>query len=298
MIKLLGFSCLAVIAVLVFLWQYRKNLQKTGLGCPHKRRGHKHAEAFSVDLYAYASRIRGWNADFKISFASIMMILTLALNHPYVSLTVIFAMMYITVIKGGMDLGEYFLILSIPLAFFLTGALAIIIDFSRQAKGIWHWNLGFVYLISSPKQLKEGIFLILKAFASLSALQMMTLSTPMGEIIAFLRKIFIPRLFIELMYLIYRFIFLLLDGYRQMKNAASARSGYLDFKSSCRTFGNIVANLLLISLKRANGYYDAMQARGYEGELLFLQEEKELKKKHILFSVVFIAFLFFLWKFM
>ena len=46
-----------------------------------------------------------------------------------------------------------------------------------------------------------------------------------------------------------------------MKNSAKARQGYCDFKTSCYTFGSIASNMFIISLKKANAYYDAMEAR-------------------------------------
>ena len=47
-----------------------------------------------------------------------------------------------------------------------------------------------------------------KALGAVSALYMMTLTTPLSEIIAVLRKAHIPKLIIELMNMIYRYILL------------------------------------------------------------------------------------------
>ncbi|HCD42434.1 MAG TPA: cobalt ECF transporter T component CbiQ, partial [Lachnoclostridium sp.] len=59
--------------------------------------------------------------------------------------------------------------------------------------------------------------------------------------------------------------------------AAKSRLAYCDFKPSCRSFGSTAGNLFVVSLKKANTYYDALTARCYDGELLFLEEEKEVK---------------------
>lgn len=249
----------------------------------------------SIDQYAYTSQIRFWSSDFKAAFSIILMILSIALNNPYVSAAIIFAMTYITVIKGGLPMTVYLSFLAIPLSFILLGTFTIAIDFSKVPMGQYRMNLGFCYVFTSMTQLKKMAFLILKVFAAVSALQMIILSTPSNEIIAFLRKIHIPQLILELMYLIYRFIFILLDVHRQMKDSANAREGFCDFITSCLTFGNIASNLLVVSLKKANTYYDAMEARCYDGELLFLEEEQILKRRHLIIAAVFIVFLFLLW---
>lgn len=50
------------------------------------------------------------------------------------------------------------------------------------------------------------------------------------------------------MYLTYRFIFVLLDTYGRMYDAAAARLGWRDFRTSCRSFGGTAANLLVVAL--------------------------------------------------
>ena len=188
---------------------------------------HKHGEGFSIDLYAYASHIRKWNSNFKVAFSIIVMILSLALNNPYVSVAIIFAMAYITVVRGGLPITEYLSVLTIPLSFILLGTFTIAIDFSNAPMGQYNLYLGFGYVYTSIMQLKKMLFLALKAFAAVSALQMMTLSTPSNEIIAFLRKVHVPKLIIELMNLVYRFIFILLEVHRQMKTLSRSASGVL-----------------------------------------------------------------------
>ena len=286
---------LAVISVWEYKKKYNHNLSKSKQGSKVK---HKHTEGLSLDMYAYTSHIREWNTDFKVAFSITVLLLSIILNNPYVSTVIILAMAYITVVKGGLPLTVYLSFLAIPLSFILLGTVTIAIDFSRVPMGQFHINLGLFYVFTSVVQLKKMLFLVLKVFAAVSAQQMMTLSTPSNEIIAFLRKIHVPKLIIELMNLIYRFIFILLDVYRQMKNAAVARQGYCDFKTSCVTFGNIASNMLVVSLKKANAYYNAMESRCYDGELLFLEEDKMMRRKHLIPAAAFIIFLFLLWGFM
>ncbi|NMM63553.1 cobalt ECF transporter T component CbiQ [Clostridium sp. P21] len=266
-------------------------------GTHHCGIGHKHGEGFSIDFYAYTSKIRYWNPTFKVSLSVLILILCIALNNSYVSVIVIIAMAYITIVKGELPVHEYLSIMTIPIAFIIVGTFTIAIDFSNRPLGQYNLYLHFFYVFTSNAKLKEAIFLILKVFAAISALQMMTLSTPSSEIIYVLRKAHVPKLIIELMNMIYRYIFILMDVYTKMKNSAESRQGYCDFKTSCYTFGSIASNMMVTSLKKASSYYDAMEARCYDGDLIFYEEDKKVETIQIVTAVAFIIFLILLWGF-
>lgn len=261
----------------------------------HHQIGHKHGEGSAIDYYAYASKIRGWNPSFKVAFSVLTLLLCIVLNNQLVSLAVIVSMAYLTVVKGGLPLGAYLSVLMIPLTFIILGTVAIGIDFSSQPIGQFNLYLGFGYLYTSIAKLKEMVFLMMKVFGAISAMIMMTLSTPSSEIIGVLRKAHVPKLIIELMNLIYRYIFILLDVFNNMRNSADSRQGYCDFKTSCKTFGNVASNMLVLSLKKANAYYTAMEARGYEGDLVFLEDEKPFQISQVIYAVGFMLFLLLLW---
>ena len=89
----------------------------------------------------------------------------------------------------------------------------------------------------------------------------------------------------------------MIDTHRRMKNSAESRLGYCDFKPSCYSFGQVASNLLVVSLKRGNNYYNAVEARCYDGDLRFLEEEKPLKAGQIVMAVIFIVVLLLIWFF-
>jgi len=296
--KVIILCAMLLMAVFFFKWEHR-NGHTNGDGIHHHHHGivHKHGEGFSIDFYAYASKIRHWNSTFKVFFSVLILILCIVLDNPYVSVVVIIAMAYLIIVKGELPVHEYLSILSIPIVFILIGTFTIAIDFSKLPRGQYNLYLGFCYIFTSQAKLKETVFLILKVFAAISALQMMTLSTPSSEIIYVLRKAHVPKLILELMNMIYRYIFILMDVYTKMKNSAESRQGYCDFKTSCNTFGSVASNMLVLSLKKANTYYDAMEARCYDGDLIFLEEDKKAEKIHIVAAAAFLIFLILLWGF-
>ena len=294
--KAILLSSIFVVAAVACMAAFHRHGHLHGKGArKFKPVSHKHGSWLSIDYFAYSSKLRPWNAVFKVLFSIVIIILCIALNHMYVSAVVILAMMLLVVGVGGLGLREYLSVLAVPLTFILISILAIVVDFSKHPASAYRLYIGFGYLYTTAAMLKSGVALLLKIFAAISALQMMILTTPSSEIISVLRFTHVPKGFLDLMNMIYRYIFILLEVFAKMKDSAESRLGYRDFKTACSTFGGVASNLLVVSLKKAGAYYDAMEARCYDGELRFLEEEKKLEIRLILPAAAFIAALLLLW---
>lgn len=248
---------------------------------------HKHDGVYSIDLYAYSSNMKHMNPKFKIVFAVLSLFVCILADNIYVSLFISVTMGIITVCIGKIKIHDYISLLTIPIAFMVMGSIAISVGFSTKPIGQYNMDLKLFYIYSSNESIVKTLRIILKAFGSISSLYMMTLSTNASEIISSLRSIHIPKIIIELMNLIYRFIFILIEVQCKMKNSAQSRLGYIDFKTSCYSFGSTAGNLLVVSMKKANAYYDAMESRCYNGEMNFLEEDKKVKVKHIVGILIY-----------
>lgn len=248
---------------------------------------HKHENVYSIDTIAYNSKIKHWNSEFKIIFALLSLIACVASGNIFVSVFIIVAMAVISIGIGGVNCGRYIKLMTIPITFIILGTIAIAAGFSKEPVGQYNLNLKFFYIYTTNIGIFKAVKAALKALGAVSSLYMMTLSTPVNEIVSAMRKIHIPKLIVELMNMIYRFIFILTEVQHSIKTSAKSRLGYCDFKTSCYTFGASAASLLIISLKKANTYYDAMESRCYMGELLFLEEKKPVKKNQIIISIIY-----------
>lgn len=257
---------------------------------------HDHGGALSIDGCAYASALRGWNPGYKAALSAASLVLCIAYSSAAVSAAVILGMACLTVRRGGLPLGRYLSLLSVPLAFLALSGLAVALGISRRPLGDYRVYLGPLCLYATRESLRQALELTLKALGGISALYMLTLSTPAGEIIQVLRSLHVPRTILELMDLIYRYIFLLLDTHCRMRNAAASRLGYRDYRTALSTFGRTASNLLVVSLGRGTAYYQALASRCYDGELRFLREEKPVRPGQILWAVLYLAFLTLLWR--
>lgn len=238
----------------------------------------EHKHAYSIDFYAYHSPMRAWNAMLKVWSSILFIFLCIILDNSYASFFLMLSMSYMVIKKGKVHIHEYFSLLAIPLFFILLGSIAIAVEVGTKPMGVYQLSVGQLYFCVTGQSVLKMLHVMLNASAAVSALYMMTLSTPMGEVIAVLRRTHVPQLITELMYMIYRFIFILLDTQCRIYNAAESRLGYCDFRTSCHTFGYSMGNLLVLSLQKSRHYFNAMESRCYDGVLSFMEEEKEIKK--------------------
>ncbi len=272
------------------IWKGRKNHHHFHLGHSHE------GSTLNIDALAYNSKMRSWNAGYKVLLAVISLVLCIAFNNIYVSVATILMMGYLTVVIGELEFDHYLSMMTIPIVFMIVGAITIAVGYSLKPVGPYHLHVFHLfYIYWSKESLTLAAVLILKALGAVSALYMMTLTTPLTELVSVLRKAHMPRLIVELMNMIYRYIFIMLETYSRLKNSAESRLGYCDFKTSCYSFGQIASNLFVITLKKGNAYYNALEARCYDGELNFLEEVKPVKGIQIIMGAAFILLLCTIW---
>ena len=243
----------------------------------------------------FIQKLKHINPEYKLICALITLILTIIFNNIYVSAYVLLGMFFISVKLGGIPFSEYLSILMAPLSFIILTSIGIALGFSFDYFGEFYIKIGALYIYTSKEQLIETSKLIIKVLACVSVMQSLILSTMPYEIINALRNMHMPKLIVELMNLIYRFIFILIESYANMHNSALSRLGYHNLKASFTSFGNIASNILVVSLKKANAYYTAMEARCFDGDLNFLQEDKKLDKKHLIIATLYILSMFAIW---
>ena len=229
----------------------------------------------SIDDTSRKSRLNRLHPGLK-TWGVVCLLFLCTLSPLRVGVFLMAVMLCLTVLVGGVHLGDYLRLLALPASFVLLSCLALLWDWSGSPRGVLDIAIGGGYLSLSAQAQEKTLLLLCRAMGAVSCLYFLSLSTPIHEIIGVLRRARIPRLVSELMYLIYRYVFLLLETHRNLQDSARSRLGYLGVKQSLRTTGMVYANLLAGSYRRANACFDAMESRCYDGTLSFLEEEKPL----------------------
>ena len=112
------------------------------------------------------------------------------------------------------------------------------------------WEIGV-----TAASLAQAAQVFLISFAAVGITLGLALTTPMVDITEQLRRWHVPQLFVELMTLIYRFIFVLLETAQAMRTAQEARLGYSSWGRWLRSAGMLASNLYLRANTRAPARY-------------------------------------------
>ena len=240
-----------------------------------------------IDKLCYRSNLRYVNAGEKFAYSLLTLCMCIVSRSILLALLVLTVNSFLTVGKGGIPLFRYRNLMLVPLVFLLLSTLAIIVNISRTPLDAYAIPLGSFYITGSFASLYQGLQLILTAMASVSCLYFLALNTPMTDILNELRKLKLPGLLLELMLLIYRFIFVLLEIASSILTAQKSRLGNRDFKTSVKSFGAMVSVLFVRSLKKSGALYDAMESRCYVGTIHVLTENYPPKKAEIFLILLF-----------
>ncbi len=245
-----------------------------------------------IDRLCYSSKLRYTNAMIKFIYAVSTLVCCVASRSWLIAVIVLATNGILTVKKGGIPFRHYRRLMCIPLAFLLVSTLTILVNLSAQPMDAYAVPVGEWYLTGSRASVQMGIRLILTAFAALSCLFFLTLNTTMTDILGVMERLHVPAFLLELMLLIYRFVFVLLDTASRISTAQAARLGNRDFRTSMRSFGQMAAALFVRSLKKSDALYRAMEARGYDGRIRVLGEQYPPKRAQIACLVFYELMLF------
>lgn len=241
----------------------------------------------TIDKLCYHSKLRYVNAGEKFAFTIITLLLCVISRSIVIACIVLTATGILTVYKGGVPLFRYIHFMTVPLAFLILSTLAIMFNISRTPLDLFAIPIGNWYLTSSRDSFRYSLQLILTALSSVSCLYFLSFSTPMPDILNVLGSIHCPKLLIELMLLIYRFIFVLMSVASAITTSQQSRLGNKDYKTSLKSFSGMASVLFIRSFKRANALYDAMESRCYDGTIHVLNETFPPKKKNMIAIAVF-----------
>lgn len=220
-----------------------------------------------IDKYAYTNRLKDFNPMAKFYFAIGLLLISLIMKNSFIHLTVILTMISITVLIAKIPFKNYMKILFIPSSFLLLSILAILISITQsEVEHILGLKiLGLNFMITT-QSINASILLLSRAFASLTCTFFLVLSTPMNDLIYIFKKHRLPKLFIEMTILIYRFIFVFLEEYKEIYVAQQMRFGYINLKTSYKSISYLIVALFIRVMLRFKEMEITLETKCFEKE--------------------------------
>lgn len=221
-----------------------------------------------TDRYAYQSRLRRISPMPKLLLTGSALVLCLLCDSVTVGLVTLLAMWGLITALGGLSPRVFLRFLCIPMAFLAVGCVTILINSYPQGApvllavpvGERLWGFDRAALLRAGR-------LFCKALGAVGAMYFLALNTPVTDLTMCLGRLHVPRLLVELMELIYRFIFVLSETAGSIRTAQASRLGYQGLRRSLSSLGTMASLVFLRAWRRADRIYAALESRGYAGSL-------------------------------
>ena len=227
-----------------------------------------------IDRYAYSSRARVVDPMYKAGLALLVIVLCLVLDRPMVGLLAAAWMWGLATYWGGLPGLLFGRVLLAEAAFLLLTVAGVAVSVSTIPPAIgWSWNLGPLWVGCSPASLETALRLATRALGGTAAMNFLALTTPLVDLIDALRRLKTPALLIDLMTLVYRFLFTLLESLTRIHTAQESRLGYVNLSRGMSSAGVLAGQLFVDACHRSRRLQIALESRGYSGELRVLPAE-------------------------
>ena len=222
---------------------------------PWRRRRVGEKLALSLGLILTALLAPTWPGTLLVSIAAIVAILGCARIEPRVLA----------------------LVMSAPLAFILIGTLPIAVSIGwtgGQATDQILWQLG--PLTMSVQSLRTALRIFAHSIAGTLSIMVLATTTPMVDLITWLRNVHVPDALLEIASLTYRLLFILLESGLAIRQAQLNRladypgGGTAGFKNRIRAAGQAMSAIMVRAWSRSARLDQGLANRGYESALVTL----------------------------
>ena len=181
-------------------------------------------------------------------------------------------------ILARVDAKTYAELFIVPLWFAIMSVAGIILIYGGQDV-FWSWNLMPSFSLSITREsINQGMFVFCRVVGGMSAMIFIALTTPMTDIFIVLRQCRFPEVVIDLMMIIYRTIFILMDQVIQIYNAQIMRLGYSTWRESIHSFSSLCGAAFIASWDAGEDLIRAMDARCYEGKFALLGDNRPVER--------------------
>ncbi|CAM4390165.1 cobalt ECF transporter T component CbiQ [Paenibacillus tarimensis] len=224
-----------------------------------------------IDAVSHHNRLRPLPPALLCGFGALLG-LGAYLSHPAVRLLILIWAAVWTIGYAGVPARLYMLMTGAACLFFAAGLPAIIVEIGSAAAEekaehfrLFHIYGRSIYLTSSGIQTAWEAFT--RMLACLASSYMVILTVPVPELLAALKKLRVPSVVLDLIMIMYRFIFILWLEAADMKTAQQARGGHNGLKGRLNDTAMLAVHLFTSSMRRYHMLHQGLTARGYDGHI-------------------------------
>ncbi|MCU9816045.1 hypothetical protein LEQ07_14150 [Paraclostridium sp. AKS73] len=123
-----------------------------------------------------------------------------------------------------------------------------------------------LYIGTTKFAVKSSVNILLRAMSCIISIYFLILTTPFNQLIIVLKKLHIPHTLIELMILIYRFIFIFIEEAEEIYKSQQLKFGYTNLKTSYNSMSLLIKTLFFRMMRRYEDMSTSLDIKLYDGK--------------------------------
>lgn len=168
------------------------------------------------------------------------------------------------------------------------GVIIVIQPFFQPGNIIWSYS----WLQISDTGLKFAVLLFARLIVCLTAIVLLSSTSPIQQIVASLRKLKMPKELAMILSIMVRFLFVFIDELETVKISQKSRnfdihSKLTPYKWRVKQVGYSIAMMFLKSYEQGERTYESMLSRGYNGDSDLYDDKQNLDRN----DYIYIGFL-------
>jgi cobalt/nickel transport system permease protein len=210
-----------------------------------------------------------------VTLASIFFLISTDKGHYYILLLYfILAILIILLFRPGFLIlfKRTFLLFLFPLS------VSVFIPFANKGNALFKLNLNIFTITITDNGLTIFLTVLLKAFISILMLSALVISTSDNELLNGLRKIYVPSIIVSIIFIMYRYFFLLREESDTGQLAIKSRTFQKSYKAFNKKLAFLAGNLIIKTFDRAENIYKSMESRGFDGNFYIIEKDTSLNK--------------------
>ena len=176
--------------------------------------------------------------------------------------------------------GLQLLIKRVLFLFLFPLSISIFIPFANRGNIVYSLDMNFFILNITDNGIMIFFTAILKSFLTIIIFTSLVISTKDSELLGGLRKIYLPKILVSIIFLMYRYLFLIRDEAKAGQLAINSRVFQKSYHNVNKKLAYLAGSLFIKSFDRAENIYKSMESRGFEGEFYEVNDSEKNSEKN------------------
>jgi cobalt/nickel transport system permease protein len=174
-------------------------------------------------------------------------------------------------------------------AIFTACSILVLLFMLGGGEVIWRFPVSWINLTITDNAARQSVLILFRVFGCMVSLFFIALTTPMTDLFNIMKRCRIPVELIDLMMIMYRYIFITYEQAREIWQAQIMRLGYSRVKESVRSFSMLCGMLFVSSWIAGEDLIRAMDCRCYDGIMPSLEPAEPVQMQSLVPVLLYLA---------